>query len=205
MKAVIYHAEAPKLWDAPEGLYKRLFKGFKDSAKRFGIETIHLTLKGMDGWGDENVFFDGLDPVNVVYNREFCFHKFMQAAPDDVYLFTEPDARIVAEIPSLKADIALLFRSPEGPHFTPSWRMARKSALPIFEETLANMAGQRMDWHGDSNAFAKLYEGMGSPQKFGITIDYKGLKVELRDYYDYTMKHSRIMTHHKFKSKVRLK
>lgn len=204
MKAVIYHADAPKLWDAPEGLYPRLFKGFKKEAKKFGIETIHLTLTGFEGYGDETVYYDCLDPKNVVFNREHCFARFLEDAPPDVYLFTEPDARIVAPIPPLCADMALLYRSPEGPHFTPSFRMAKKTAVPVFREMLENMDGKRADWHGDSDAFAKLYEDMGSPTKFGITIDYKGLKVEIRDYYDYTLKHSRIMTHHKFKSKARL-
>lgn len=205
MKAVIYHADGPKLWDAPEGLYKQLFKGFKKEAQKFGIQTVHLTLQGHEGWGDENVYFDGLDPFNVVYNREACFSRFLKDAPDDVYMFTEPDARIKAAIPPLKADMALLYRTPEGPHFTPSWRMARKSALPIFEETLANMQGHRMDWHGDSNAFEKLYTDCGSPQKFGITIEHNGVKIEVRDYFDYSLKWSKIMTHHKFKSKALLK
>lgn len=204
MKAVIYHAEAKKLWDAPEGLYPSLFSGFKKSARKFGIETIHLTLDGMDGYGDEVIRYPGLDAANVVLNREICFARFLADAPDDVYLFTEPDARIVAEVPPLVGDLALLYRFPDGPHFTPSFRLAKKSALPVFQEILKNMDGKRSDWHGDSDAFAKLYEDMGSPAKFGITIDYKGLKVEIRDYCDYTLKHSRIMTHHKFKSKTRL-
>ena len=205
MKAVIYHTEAEKLWTAPPGLYPKLFEGFKKAARKFGIEkTIHLTLEGADGYGVELIRYGGMDPAHIVLNREICFTRFLAEAPDDVYLFTEPDARLVAIVPPLKADMALLYRFPSGPHFTPSLRIARKSALPIFQELLANMEGKRRDWHGDSDAFAKLYEDMGKPTKIGATIDYKGLRVEIRDYHDYTMMNSRIMTHHKFKNKTML-
>lgn len=200
MKAVIYHAPAKTLWHTPPNLYKRLFEGFKEQAHKHGVSLIHLTLTGCEGWGDENIYYTGLDAQNVVYNREVCFTKFLENAPDDVYWLTEPDARLMQMFPWPKADLTMLYRD-DDVHMTPSFRIARKSSLPIFQELLSSFKGEK-DWHGDSRTFNLMYERMGSP-KIGF-MQYKGLQVEFRDYRDYGLKHSKYVTHHKFISKMQL-
>lgn len=200
MKAVIYHAQGIPLWDAPQALYKKLFAGFKEAAHKHGVELIHLTLTGCEGWGDENIYYDGLDPLNIVYNREVCFCQFLEHAPEDIYWFTEPDARLINIFKLSDADLTLLYRD-DDVHITPSFRIARKSALPIFQELLQAFDGPK-DWHGDSAAFNTVYERMGSPKV--QTIDYLGLKVELRDYNKYGLKNSHYVTHHKWASKKAL-
>jgi len=177
MKAVIYHADAKPLWDAPAGMYEKLFNGFKKAAHKFKI-----------------------DPANIVYNREICFTQFLKDAPDDTYWFTEPDARIVKMFKPLNGDACFLYREDEVA-MTPSFRLARKSALPIFERIVECFDG-RKDWHGDSAAFTKVYREMGRP-KLG-RVQYLGLEVEMRDYFKFTRKDSEFVTHHKFDSKTQL-
>jgi hypothetical protein len=200
MKAVIYHADAKPLWNAPKDLYKKLFSGFVDNAHQHNIKVIHLTLSGHEGWGDENIYYDGLDKNDIVYNREVCFCKFLEQADDDIYWFTEPDARIIKMFDIPKADLTMLYRDDEV-HMTPSFRIARKSALPIFNEILQVFDGAK-DWHGDSKAFNTIYANMGNPT-IG-RIEYKGLQVEFLDYKEFGLKNSRYVTHHKFSSKSKL-
>src|SRR5512139_4092195 len=186
MRAVIYHAEGTNLWDAPEGAYKKLFEGFKENVKRCGLDTIHLTLEGHEGWGDVNYYYEGLKPKNVVYNREVCFTKFLMNAQDDVYWFTEPDARIEKPIPPIgeEIDLVLLYRPNDDVALTPSFRIARKTAWPWFVETLEEMKKQpenTWDWHGDSFAWVSMYKKLGKPKQFGV-VRYSGVNIELREY-----------------------
>lgn len=200
MKAVIYHADAKPLWNAPKDIYKILFEGFIESAHKHGIEVIHLTLTGHEAWGDTTIFYDGLDAENIVYNREVCFCKFLEDADEDYYWFTEPDVRLINKFPKPTADLTLLYRD-DDVAMTPSFRISKLSALPIFHELLENFKGGK-DWHGDSHAFNTVYKLMGSP-KIGH-INYQGLDVEFRDYKDYGLRNSRYTTHHKFISKTQL-
>jgi hypothetical protein len=182
MKAVIYHADGPIAKNFPQGLYETLFRGFRENAAQHGLSTVHLTLEGHPGWGDENYFLPG-DPADIVYNREVAFVDFLKKAPDDVYWFTEPDSRIHTMFPPLTGDLSLLRRQDSLP-ISPWWRLARPSALPFFEETLECFDTNQKTWHGDSVAFLEMWKRMGSPGEESLT--YRGLSIELRNYKKYS-------------------
>ncbi len=178
MKAVIYHADSHFAWGSKPGdFYKHLF-----GRLRFEMPVIHLTCVGHPIWGDEGLHFD-LDPKNVVANREECFAGFLEYAPDDVYWFTEPDCEILHPFPALKKDAAFLYRPGDDVPMTPSWRLARPKAFPLFDLFREEMRkDHRKDWHGDSAALTASWKRLGSPQE---DFEYQGLQVEMRPYADY--------------------
>lgn len=200
MKAVIYHADGPIAKNFPENSYKKLFQGFRENAAKFGISTIHLTLEGHPGWGDENYFYPG-DPADIVYNREVCFIKFLKQAKDDVYWFTEPDSRIIKLWPELTTDVAMLRRQ-DSVAINPAWRMARPNAIPFFERILENFELSQKTWHGDSYAMIRTWEQMNKPDE-GIH-EFLGLKIELRKYKEYSTKGSKYTRQYKADSKLQL-
>lgn len=201
MKAVIYHADGPMAKNFPPDTYHKLFEGFRQNASQFGVTTIHLTLADHPGWGDENYYFPDLDPEHVVYNREKCFLNFLATAPDNVYWFTEPDSRIAEMWPDLTGDLALLRRQ-DSVAITPAWRLARPSALPIFEMSLQHFDLNLKSWHGDSIAFRQLWLDFGQPDVGHF--EYAGIKIQLRDYNDYCRINSRYSRQWKASKKLRL-
>lgn len=189
MKAVVYHADAVDAFGEKAGdRYKRLFWKMVENCHKFGLQVVHVTLTGHEGWGDENFYVPGLDPQNVMLNREICFTTFLEQAPDDVYWFSETDYRIRKMWPPLVKDCALLYRDNDSVKLNPSWRMARKSALPVFQ-AIRNFA-QNVEitekvthaWHCDSAAFIRAYRKMGAPDR---DTTWLGVDIELRKYSDY--------------------
>jgi hypothetical protein len=200
MKAVIYHADGPIAKKFDPGTYEKLFDGFRQNAHSFDMPLVHITLKGHPGWGDENYYIDG-SPDDIVYNREVAFTNFLRTAPDDVYWFTEPDARLHTAMPELDCDLALLRRD-DVVAISPWWRIARPSALPFFEEVLEHFDPTQKSWHGDSWAFVRMWENMGKP---GIGhVNYRGLNIDLRDYNLYTKQNSQYSRQWKAKNKINL-
>jgi len=202
MKAVIYHADSPKLVNKiPAGMYKKLTLDLKKNLNQFGIPLIHLTLNGFEGWGDENFFFNG-DPENIILNREKTFVEFLKnAQQEEHYWFIEPDTRLMNIFPDLDCDLALLYRN-DPIHISPAWRLAKKTALPFFEEILECFNYDYKDWHGDSWAFCTVWEKMNKP---GIDkLHYNGMDIELRDIKDYGKRRSRYSTQWKGQSKMKL-
>lgn len=189
MKAVVYHADAQTHDGRPAGkLYSQLFVRFRKHVNDFGMKLVHLTLAGFPGWGDENYYIYGHEARNVVANREEAFTTFLDSAPDDVYWFTEADCTIYNLWPPLTTDCAMLYRKDAKAPMCPAWRMARPSALPFFIALRDAMRAEPgKNWHGDTEAFNKTWVLMGSP-KSGI-VDFKGVKIEMRDYTHY-VKHS---------------
>lgn len=181
MKAVVYHADAQFAWGgSPMDTYQRLFKGFRAQCHKYGLPLVHLTCNGMEGWGDENHFFD-LDPANVVLNREIAFCEYLKIATDEVWL-CEPDCRILKMFPSTRADCTLLLRLHDDVKICPAWRLAKPSALPLLEEFRDEAKKNRPDWHGDSKAFTDMWVRLGRPEK---SMAYKGIGIEFRQYSDY--------------------
>lgn len=187
MKVVVYHADSHYPNGKPLGdSYKRLFKGFNKNCHGHGLTTIHLTLEGFEGWGDENIYYPGLDPWNVILNREVVFTEFLKAAPMDVYFFSEPDYRMFTAVPPLKTDVAMLYRHSDGVPLNPSWRLATPKALPLFELFRDETASARSveGWHCDSEGFTSVWKQMGSPEKCEV-VEFLGLSIELREFSDY--------------------
>jgi hypothetical protein len=187
LKAVVYHADAHYADGKPVGDdYKKLFQGFNQSCHKHGLQTVHVTLEGFPVWGDEGHLVSGLDPKNMMLNREICFADFLEKAPEDVYWFTEPDYRIFQMWPELQADCALLYRHLDGVPLNPSWRIATKKAVPLFnairDDTLA--VGKKFDWHCDSEAFAALWVKMKRPTEQTKCV-YLGVSMEFRKFEDY--------------------
>jgi hypothetical protein len=187
MKAVIYHAEAIFNWHG-DGIYLDLIKGLKENLSTFGITLIHLTIKGHPGLGDENYFYEG-DPNEVIYNREKILIEFLKndATDDEVYWFCEPDFRLIEMFPPLTTDVCMLLRN-DSVAITPAWRLAKKSALPFFEESFKYFDLEQKKWHGDSVGWVALYNKMGSPTETGF-YNHNGLSVELRPYGWYASRH----------------
>lgn len=123
-------------------------------------------------------------------NREIAFADFLKNAPEDVYWFTEPDYRIFKMWPELTADCALLYRHQDGVPLNPSWRMATKKAIPLFEairdDTIA--VGKKFDWHCDSESFAALWKKMKCPTEQDKRV-YLGVSLEFRKFGDYVKPH----------------
>jgi hypothetical protein len=189
VKAVVYHADASFAWGGAVGnLYKKLFERFRKQCKAHGMEVIHLTLEGQPGWGGINIHYSGLDPKNVVLNREECFTKFLETAEDDVYWFAEPDFKILRMWGPISGDCTMLYREGDDVPMNPAWRMATPKALPFFTKLRDELRAVKVrpgvghDWHGDSEAFTKVWNEMGRPTK---GTEYLGVKIEFRDYKHY--------------------
>lgn len=182
MKAVIYHTDGKRSLEYPKDTYKNLIIKLKENCNSFGIPLIHLTINGFEGLGDENYFYDG-NPDEIIYNREQFFINFLKDAPEDEYWFTEPDSRIINMFPPLEGDLAMLLRSSEG-RLNAAWRLAKKSAIPFFEEALSYYDQDRKDWDGDTVGYKKMWERIGSPTELGL-INYNNMIVELRSYKQY--------------------
>lgn len=177
-------------------IYKILFRQFVEIGHKHGIQTVHLTTPDHEGWGDETIRYD-LDARTPMYSREVAFLRYLTEAEEGCYWFTEPDARIVKMFPPLKADAAFLYRDHDVP-MTPSFRLVTKKAVPFFEAVLGLYTG-RKDWHGDSEAWLKLHQLLGSP-KIGLH-EWSGIRYEMRDYNDYTTRTGTYVHHYKFRSK----
>lgn len=185
MKAVVYYADCPRIsFKFPKGLYEELMLGLRNNLKKHNIPLIHITLEGHPGLGDENIYFEG-NPDWVNFNREVFFTEFLKkiAENNQTYWFTEPDARLNHPIPDLIGDVAFTVRENR---ISPAWRLAKKTAYPIFQEAIDLFPNDRSKWQGDSEAWAQIYYNMNYPGDDNI-IEYKQLKVELRKYKLYNM------------------
>lgn len=189
MKVVIYHADTTRAdFKYKSGMYKEITSILKKNVNSFGYPLIHLTTKEHEGWGDENYFYD-LNPELINYNREICYIDFLKnaAVDNEVYWFTEPDWRLISDFPTLENDIDFLLR-PDVIPLHPGWRLAKRSALPIFEETLKCFDLNYMVWGGDSIGMKNLYDQMKNPT---CTINYKGCSVGFRPYKQYGTRKSK--------------
>ena len=191
MKVVIYHAETKRAeFKHRPGMYKDLTLLLKKNVNSFGCPLVHLTTSGHEGWGDENYFYD-LNPDLINLNREKCYIDFLKntANDQDTYFFFEPDWRINSMFPPLTGDVDFLLRNDSAP-LHPGWRLAKRSALPIFEEILEcyDMDPTQQVWGGDSTALKNLYDRMGQPTG---PIVYKGCRVGFRPYKPYGMSKSK--------------
>jgi hypothetical protein len=202
MKAVIYHAKAKIAENFPPLTYEKLIHGLRKNLNQFDIPLIHLSVYGQMGMGDENHYFDG-DPADIIWNREKFFIEFLKEAPDDVYWFTEPDSRIAQMFPPLAGDLALLRRN-DSVAITPAWRLAKKSALPFFEEAFTYYVDEadRRQWHGDSVAYIKMWEQMGKPNVG--QVKYNGMDIDLRDYDSYCRPNAQYTEQWKANNKIDL-
>jgi hypothetical protein len=149
-----------------------------------------VTLEGYPNWCDEAHYVSGLDPKNVMLNREICFHDFLEKTEDGTFWFCEPDYRIFRTWPPLNADCALLFRENDGVPITPAWRMATKKALPLFRvmrdetKSVRLRPGVGFDWHCDSEAFNSIWRKMGSPSDY-TPKRFVGVSIEFRKFGEY--------------------
>lgn len=200
MKVVVYHADASIAKKFPEKTYFKLFQGFRKNLKEFNIPLVHITIKGCEGWGDENIFFDG-DPEDIIWNREKFFLDFLKMCDDDIYWFAEPDSRLSNIFPPLKGDLALLKRHDQVP-ITPSWRLATKKSIPFFEEVFSYYDLNQKTWNSDGYAYTEIWKKMGEPN-IGF-VSYNGMNIELRDYEEYSRKNSQYTQQWKSKNKLNL-
>lgn len=186
MIAVVYHTDAKIAKKFPKDTYKKLLLGLRKNCNEFDIPLIHITINGYNGYGDTNIFVDA-NPEDIVWNREKFFIDFLKSAdPNETYYFTEPDSRINKMFPPLTADLAVLYRGRE-PRITPAWRLAKTSAVPIFEEAFSLYETNKKEWDTDCTAWSKLWQRIGCPNVNTIT-NYNGLDIELRDYKTYCMR-----------------
>ena len=200
--------KAGKVWGQTELLeangvleFHRIDAGMKENLNSYGIELIHLTLEGFPGYGDTNFFYTGI-PDEVIYNREVCFTEFLKNHAEDheQYWFTEADVRLRNPFPVLAEGVdAAFITALSEKRFLPTWRLARKSAAPIFEEALAGF-GSLKQWDGDTEAWGKVYLAVGSPD-VNQQIVYNNMCFETRPYKHYNMGKSHYTAHYKSKHK----
>ena len=196
MIAAIWHATPPSRTDGE--VYRLLFQGARDN---FDMPVVHLTTRGHPCWGDWSVEFD-LDPENIVLNREIAFRDFL-ASQDGPVWFTEPDARLYGPLPDIEEDAALIYRPKDKVPMCPAFRIAKPSALPLFEEFAEEMEGQNAKWDGDSEAFTRVWHRMGGP---GLGVySYKGMSVRMLPYSEFVDRFSSgTCKNYKAKSKIQL-
>lgn len=189
MKAVLYHADGHFGKRHGPNIYKHLTEELRKNLHSFGVSLIHVTVIGHEGWGDENYFYETEDVNAVIYNREKFLLEFMRrdAEEDQTYWFCEPDFRMLAEFPVLTTDLCMLYRQDSVP-ITPAWRLAKKTALPIFEESFKNFDLSQKEWHGDSPAWQEIHRQLGNPTSVGF-YSWRDLSVELRPYGWYASRH----------------
>lgn len=201
MKVVVFHADGPKADSFAKGLYKDLFVGLRENVNSFGFPLIHLTLKGFEGWGDENYFFDG-NPEEVIFNREKISIEYLKSQPDNntVYWFTEPDSRIMSKFEPLEGDLALLLRNDTIP-VTPAWKLCTKKALPFLEEAFSYFDLTQKEWNGDAYGYLEMYNKIGRPQ---CNFKYNEINIELRNYRSYCTTRGPFSTQFKAKKKYRI-
>ena len=185
MKAVVYHADAKIAERYPKDTYKNLLLGLRKNCNDFDIPLVHITINGFEGYGDENIYVDA-DPEDIVWNREKFFIEYLKTAdPNETYYFTEPDSRINKMFPMLETDLAMLFRE-KAPRITPAWRLAKTSALPIFQEVFNEYDTTNKLWDSDCSAWSKFYSKLNLSGT-GITT-YNNVSIELRSYKEYCMR-----------------
>lgn len=189
MKAVLYHADSTIANGFTPNTYTYLLEGLKHNLHNFGVEFIHLTLEGYPGFGDQNIYFKDLNPLSIVWNREWTILEFLKhhADPNEVYWFTEPDIRMLQQFPPLTTDVCLTLRDDTVP-ITPAWRLAKKSSVPFFEKVISLFDMSHLDWHGDSPAYTSIHEIIGSPKEPGF-YSWENISIELRPYGWYAGKH----------------
>lgn len=205
MKAVLYHADANFAKQFSKGLYKHLITELKSNLNKFNIELIHITAKNFDGWGDINYYYDVEDVNEVIYNREKSLLQFLEndAVDSEVYWFLEPDFRLINLFPPLTTDICLLLRD-DAVAITPAWRLAKKTALPVFQEAFENFDLDHKEWDGDSISWLNVYKNMGAPREPGF-YNYKNISIELRPYSWYATRHkARYSAQYKGASKMQI-
>lgn len=204
--SVIYHNDKQDLWNAPDGAYKTLIEFYKEQLHKHDIKLIHLSTEGHDGWGDVNIHYPG-NPEEVMWNRENFFVKFLKEdAEDEYYWFGEPDV-IIDKLPlPTDCDLCVLARPDDGVKINPTFRLAKKSALPYFEELVENYNMDKKKWHGDSDAHAYIGNKLESMRKFSIgKHEYNGMKIELREHDKYLhQQKSEFLRHFKFTNKKSL-
>lgn len=203
--SVIYHNDKQDLWNAPDGAYKTIIEFYKEQLHKHDIKLIHLSTEGHDGWGDVNIHYPG-NPEEVMWNRENFFVKFLKEdAEDEYYWFGEPDV-IINKLPdSTDCDIALLKRN-DKISINPSFRLAKKTALPYFEELIENYNLDKKTWHGDSDAHAYMGAKLGAQGKLNVgKVEYNGMRIEFREHNDYMHQQSgKYLRHFKFTNKKSL-
>lgn len=204
MKAVVYHADAFKEGKMPKGIYRQLIKQLRVNVNKFDMPLIHLTVNDHDGLGDENYSYKMESVHQVIWNREKCIVEFLKnhADPNEEYLFLEPDFEIQKHIPRLTTDLCLLLRG-DDVALTPAWRLCKKNAYKFFEESLNYFPEEHKDWHGDSQAWNRMYANMGSPKLLGL-YQYNGISIELRPYGDYASKRGTFSKQYKGGAKTQM-
>lgn len=161
-------------------MYETIIKWFRDQLHKHDIELIHLTTEEHPGWGDTNYHFQG-DPAEPMYNREVFFTRFLKDyAKNGWYWFCEPDFRIKQMFPMPRdgVDLLMLHRPNDFIKISPCFRLARRTAVPFFEEVLSLYNLDKKDWHGDSDAFISISEkipnlGLGVYRRNGVTIEFR--------------------------------
>ena len=209
MKAVIYHADGPILFENPyPDLYKVIVDWYRKQVNKFGMELVHLTTEGHEGWGDINYHFQG-DLAEPMYNREVFFTRYLRDyANGGWHWFGEPDAviRKMFPMPMDGVDPVFLFRENDSVQISPCFRLAKQSALPMFEEILSLYDLKKKDWYGDSHAFVEIAKRISKAKHLNIGIRRdNGVAVELRQWRRYSdLSGDNYINHYKFKNKVDL-
>lgn len=195
MKIVFYYSPAKNYPSADHSIYDKIIPAFVRSAQKYH-EVIQLKVSGNEYC--DSVSYD-LDPQFPIYNREYCYSRFLKDAPEDQYAFLDPDMLFMAQIPHIETDFAITYRTHKNLH-SGAVRIAKKTAQPIFDAVLKEFSQYKKDrWicHGDSFALNKTLSGITD------TGESCGCTVKIIPYEIYQAKPGRpgILTHFKGKGK----
>lgn len=203
--SVIYHGDGQSLWNAEEGLYRKIIEHYRKQLHKHEIELIHLSPDGHEGWGDINIHYPG-DIKEPMWNREVFFNRFLEedAKDGEYYWFGEPDVLIKEMFPPTDCDVALLIRPHDLVRICPAFRLAKKTALPYFKAIKDNFLMTKKAWHGDSDAHAAIGKQIENAGKLQIhKTNWLGISMEFREYRDYVHP-GKYLRHFKYKNKEAL-
>lgn len=182
--AVIYHTDSHRENGENVGdMYRRMIR-LQDRMLPDSFDKAYLlTADDYNLSFIEPIKVEGLNRNHIMYNREVTFRNFMRTAEEgNQYVFMEPD-QIWHKVPVIERDLALVHRRRVGPHLCPAVRIAKASALPIFEWWVNRYEEQdyQRDWHGDSRVFADLYKALEEPDILKIKT-FEGVSIQFLDY-----------------------
>lgn len=190
MKVACYYAAAEGAHPhCTPSEYDIIWPVMQRSVERHGYELIHLT--GQDDPAKcDNVFRTIIRPETVMFSREIAWVDFLRSLDDgEEAVLIEPDAYLNKPIPPLTyGDMMLLHRPNKS--LPSGFRLCTNKALPFYEAVVQNYRSYPYAdkvFHGDVKVHHALL-GLGKQGAVNIPRSCRGVRIEIRDWLDYTSK-----------------
>jgi len=191
MKVVCYYAAVPGAHPHCEPSdYDKLWPVMQESVEKQGYELIHLTGPDEPARCD-NVFRTVIRPETVMFSRELAWLDYLRSIDndDEQIVLVEPDAFLLRPIPPLQHGDMMLLHRP-GKSLPSGFRLCTRKAIPFYEAVVQNYRSYGFAdkvFHGDVKVQHALL-GLGPRGAVNIPRSCRGVRIEVRDWLDYTSK-----------------